>query len=75
MHARPAALLVKTTAKFSSSVRIYKDGFEANGKSIMSVMQLAAETGSQVEVIVDGDDAQDALAAISELFANNFYED
>ncbi len=75
LHARPAAMLIKTTGKFKSDIRIAKDGYEVNGKSIMGVMTLAAEPGSVIQVIVDGEDEQEAMKAIEELIKNNFYED
>lgn len=75
LHARPAAMLVKTTGKFKSDVRIAKDGYEVNGKSIMGVMTLAAEPGSVIQVTVDGEDEQEAIAAIEELIRNKFYEE
>ncbi len=75
LHARPAAMLIKTTGKFKSDVRISKDGYEVNGKSIMGVMTLAAEPGSVIQVTVEGEDEQEAMKAIEELIKNNFYED
>jgi len=75
LHARPAALLVKTAGKFNSSIQFAKDGYVVNGKSIMGVMTLAAEPGSEIEVIIEGEDAEKAMAAIGELIENNFYED
>jgi phosphocarrier protein len=75
LHARPAAMLIKTTGKFKSDIRIAKDGYEVNGKSIMGVMTLAAEPGSVIQVTVDGEDEQEAMKAIEELIKNNFYED
>jgi phosphocarrier protein len=75
LHARPAALLVKTTAKFKSDIKISKDGFEVNAKSIMGVMTLAAESGSIIEICADGPDEGEALQALEELIASKFYED
>jgi phosphocarrier protein len=74
LHARPAALLVKTTGKFKSEIYLSKDGYEVNGKSIMGVMTLAAESGSILEVRIEGEDEQEAMAALEELISNNFYE-
>jgi phosphotransferase system HPr (HPr) family protein len=75
LHARPAALLVKTTAKFKSEIFISKDGYKVNGKSIMGVMTLAAESGSVIELSIDGPDEEEALLAIEELIHNKFFED
>ncbi len=74
LHARPAAMLVKTTGKFKSDIYISKDGYEVNGKSIMGVLTLAAESGSTLEVRIEGEDEQEAMAALEELIRNNFNE-
>ncbi len=75
LHARPAAHLVKIAGKFSSEVKLFKDGLEINAKSIMGVMMLAAEPGSEVLLQINGEDETDALAAIQELFDKKFYEE
>ncbi len=75
LHARPAALLVKTTGKFKSEIFISKDGYKVNGKSIMGVMTLAAESGSLIEVFIDGPDENEAMTALEDLIKNKFYED
>ena len=69
MHARPAADLVKLAGTFDAEIRLEKDGLEVNGKSIMGVLMLAAEMGSQVRISAHGDDADDAVAALSALVA------
>ena len=74
IHARPASLIVKTAGRFKSSIQISKDGISADAKSIMNVMMLAAACESTVDITVSGDDEKDAIAAILELFANNFNE-
>ncbi|HHJ53832.1 MAG TPA: HPr family phosphocarrier protein [Caldithrix abyssi] len=75
LHARPAAHLVKVAGRFDSDIKIYKDGLEVNGKSIMGVMMLAAEPGSELEFVIDGPDEEQAMEAIMDLIKNNFYED
>jgi len=75
MHARPAALFVKTASKFQSKVWVRKDDLEVNGKSIMGVMMLAAEPGSSLVIKADGPDEQEALEALAKLVADKFYED
>jgi len=75
LHARPAAHLVKVAGRFDSDIKIYKDGLEVNGKSIMGVMMLAAEPGSELEFVIDGPDEEQAMEAILDLIKNNFYED
>jgi len=75
LHARPAALLVKTTGKFKSDIFISKDGYRVNGKSIMGVMTLAAESGSVIEISVDGPDEEEAFIALEDLINNKFFEE
>jgi phosphocarrier protein HPr len=75
LHARPAAQLVQLASRYSAEVTLRKDDLEVNGKSIMGVMMLAAEIGSQITVITQGNDAESALVAICELFENRFGEE
>jgi len=75
MHARPAALFVKTAAQFKSDISVIKDGLEVNGKSIMGVMMLAAEQGSQITLRADGEDEREAIEALEKLINDKFYED
>ncbi len=75
LHARAAAKLVKLSSSFSSSIDIEKEGQRVNSKSIMGVMMLAASLGSTVTLFVDGDDEQEALAAIVELINHRFDEE
>jgi phosphocarrier protein HPr len=74
IHARPAAEIVKTAARFSSSIKLEKDGLKVNGKSIMGVMMLAAECGSEVIIRAEGADADAAVDALAELIASRFGE-
>ena len=74
LHARPAAEIVKISAKFQSEVTLARDGMEVNGKSIMGVMMLAAECGSTLLLRAEGSDADAALDALAALIANKFGE-
>lgn len=74
IHARPAAEIVKLAAKFGANITLAREGMEVNGKSIMGVMMLAAECGSTVRIKADGDDAEAAMLALSELIASRFGE-
>jgi phosphocarrier protein HPr len=74
VHARPAAEIVKTAGKFQSNITIVRDDLEVNGKSIMGVMMLAAECGSQITLRATGDDAEDAVEALAQLVAAKFGE-
>ncbi len=75
MHARPAALLVKTASLFASQIYIEKDSERVNGKSIMGVITLGATYNSQLKLIADGPDEAAALDAIEKLFENRFEEE
>lgn len=74
VHARPAAELVKTAGKFASNVTIVRDDLEVNGKSIMGVMMLAAECGSEITLRATGPDADAAVDALAQLVAAKFGE-
>jgi phosphocarrier protein HPr len=74
LHARPAAEIVKVSAKFQSEITLVKDGMEVNAKSIMGVMMLAAECGSSLTLRADGADAEGAVEALATLIANKFGE-
>ena len=74
LHARPAALFVKTSNRFKADVWVEKDGEEVNGKSIMGLMMLAAGHGSVISVSAEGEGAEEALAALGELISRDFEE-
>ena len=75
MHARPAALLVKTATSFKSQVFIDKDNERVNGKSIMGVITLGATYNTTLLIIADGPDEAEAVDAIEKLFENRFEEE
>lgn len=72
LHARPAAALVKLASSFESDFFIHMYGYRVNGKSILGVMTLAAEEGTELELELDGPDEKKALEAIEELIQNGF---
>ena len=75
IHARPAGSIVRAAAKFKSKVELVKDGVAADAKSIMSVMMLAAAKGTVISVRADGEDEQEAVQAVIELFDGKFSEE
>ena len=75
LHARPAAMFVQATHKFQSQVTVEKDGQEVDGKSIMGVLTLAAESGSKLKVTADGPDEAEMLDALQALFERKFDEE
>lgn len=74
LHARAAAKFVNTATAFESKIKIGKDGREVDGKSIMSVMMLAASCGSFIDIITEGPDEHEALEAIKALINDYFGE-
>ena len=75
IHARPAALFVKTANRFACDIFVEKDGEKVNGKSIMGLMMLAAGPGSKLTLHVKGEDAPAAIAEIEALVKRKFDED
>ena len=75
IHARPAALFVKTANRFDCEIFVEKDGEKVNGKSIMGLMMLAAGPGSKLTVHAQGREASQALAEIETLIKRKFDED
>ena len=75
IHARPAALFVKTASRFACEVFVEKDGETVNGKSIMGLMMLAAGPGCKIRIHADGTDALRAVQEIEALMKRKFDED
>ncbi len=74
LHARPAAQLVKLASRYPCEIEVGKDGLMVNAKSIMGVLMLAAEHGSEIEIRCQGADAVEALEALAALVARGFEE-
>lgn len=66
IHARPATLLVQTASKFASDINLEYKGKSVNLKSIMGVMSLGVGQGADVTITAEGDDAKEAIDAITE---------
>jgi len=75
IHARPAALFVKTANRFTCEIFVEKDGEKVNGKSIMGLMMLAAGPGSRLLVEANGSDAAAALAEIEVLVVTRKFDE
>ncbi len=75
VHARPAAAIVQTVLKFTCEVHFLHEGARINAKSIMGLLTLAATQGTILRVICEGDDAEQAMNAVVDLFARGFGED
>lgn len=74
LHARPAAAFVKVAGRFQAEVTVGRDDMVVNGKSIMGVMTLAAEPGTELVIRAQGDDAEAAAEALVSLVAAGFHE-
>jgi phosphocarrier protein len=74
LHARPAAEFVKLASRFQSDVWVRKQELEVNGKSIMGMMMLAAECGSEITIRSSGDDAKQAVKELVALVNGGFGE-
>ncbi len=78
LHARPAMQFVDLANQFKSSVSVHKGGEEpvdADGKSVMQMIILAATQGTSLRIEAEGDDAETAVTKLAELFANKFGEE
>ncbi len=71
MHARPAGLFVKQAAAFPCDVNIEKDGKKVNAKGILGVMSLGAKQGHELHVICEGDQEEEAAAALEAFLKEN----
>ncbi len=75
LHARPADLFVRLANQFESRIEVVKDGKRIDGKSILDIMTLAAEQGSQLSIEATGRDAEAARDALVELIEQGFIEE
>lgn len=71
LHARPAADFVRESEKFRSDIRLSKDGMRVNGKSILAILTLAAEAGSEVLLEASGPDEADAIVVLKQRLEDN----
>jgi phosphocarrier protein HPr len=74
LHARPADLFVKLARRFAANVEVIKDSERVDGKSILAMLTLAAVENTELVIEASGADAEEAVAALAELFARNFAE-
>jgi phosphocarrier protein len=75
LHARPAALFVKKASQYLSRVTISKDGIEVDGKSILGILMLACEKGSEIVLIVEGEDEKECFRELENLVLGKFDEE
>ena len=74
LHARAAAKVVSIANEYKSNITLKKDKKNADAKSVMKILMLSASKGSSIEIIIDGNDQDDAMEAIVKLFKNGFDE-
>jgi len=74
LHARPAMQLVEAANRYNSKIEISNGALTVDAKSIMSVMRLAATKGTKLKIVADGDDAEEAIDVIVEMFESGFDE-
>ncbi len=72
IHARPAAMIVKTANKYAAEIYVEKDGEQVNGKSIMGLMMLAAANGTHLKFVAVGEQGAEALKELEDLFERKF---
>lgn len=75
LHARPATEFVDVASRFSSAVTVCKGEERVCGKSIMEMMMLAATQGTELEIVAEGDDAHECVAALARLVTSGFGEE
>jgi phosphocarrier protein len=74
LHARPAKNLVSELNKYCADVFLEKDGYRINAKSIIGVLTLAAVKGTELMVIAEGEDAEEALDVVERMFKEGLGE-
>jgi phosphocarrier protein len=75
LHARAAAKIVTLSQKYESDLFISKDDHEVDGASILSILTLACPKGTEIGIRVVGEDAQDLLMDVTDLFEQKFGEE
>ena len=68
LHARPAAQLAQEAAKFASRIKLVMDDCEADAKSVLDILSLAAARGRQITLKAQGPDAEDAISHLERFF-------
>ncbi|HAJ57698.1 MAG TPA: phosphocarrier protein HPr [Candidatus Omnitrophica bacterium] len=71
LHARPAALFVQVANKYDATIKVLKDDQIVNGKSIMGILMLAAEKDSEVMLIAEGTDSEEAVRELEILLGSD----
>ena len=75
LHARASAKFVKLASGFDSEIHVTRDGVTVDARSIMGLLMLGAGIGCTIDVTAEGEDAEEAMAALTDLVARKFAED
>ncbi|SKA98739.1 phosphocarrier protein [Caloramator quimbayensis] len=75
IHARPAAIFVKTASGFKSDITVSKDGKSVSAKSIISVLSLCINKDSKITISANGEDENEAIKALVDLIDSKFGEE
>jgi phosphocarrier protein len=75
LHARPAGKISQEAQRFASAITVHSDGMEADAKSILDLLSLAAPQGAELRLRADGPDAVEAVDCLIRLFEDMFGED
>ena len=75
LHARASAKFVKLASGFESEIQVTRDGVTVDARSIMGLLMLGAGIGCTIDVTAEGEDAEEAMAALTDLVARKFDED
>lgn len=75
LHMRPAAIFARNARRFQSDIRVVKNGNEVDGKSVMSLISLAAAQGTRLGLRIEGRDAKAAMRELEQLAQSEFDED
>ena len=74
LHARPATFFIQRANEFKSSIWIEKEARKVNAKSLLGVLSLGITKGTQINILADGADEQEAVSSLVELVESNFAE-
>jgi len=72
LHMRPAYMFAEAASQFASKIEVAKDSVKIDGKSVLSILTLGAAQGSEVSIEATGDDAERAIATLTELVISGF---
>ena len=75
IHARPAAVIVQAAKDYKSNIYFEKGRDRINAKSIMGILTLAATYGTELKIIAEGEDEEQAVETIAHLFESRFEEE